>query len=85
MNTTDWVVSWAMWGWASLFVVMLIFELYTLWWNRYRGDGKQRANLTAYVSAFFRVGKRRLKYSAGPAVIIAVFVYFLGHFLEWWG
>ena len=80
---SDWTVSWAMWGWGILFAAMVAFEGYTLWWNR-KHDGK-RANLTAYVSAFFRSGDRRLKYSAGPAVLIALFVYFLGHFLEWWG
>jgi len=84
LEATEWVVPWAMWGWATLFIVLLIFELYTLWWNNEKGDGKQRANLTAYVSAFFRVGNRRLKYSASAAILIAVFIYFLGHFLEWW-
>jgi hypothetical protein len=79
----DWTVSWAMWGWGILFFAMVVFEFYTLWWNRTH-KGK-RANLTAYVSAFFRAGSRRLRWSAGPAVLIALFVYFVGHFLEWWG
>ena len=79
---TDWTVGWAKWGWAILIGAMLVFELYTLWWNK-RNKGK-RANLTAYVSAFFQRGDRRLKYKAGPAVLVVVFVYFLGHFMDWW-
>lgn len=78
----DWTVKWAMWIWASLFTAMVLFELYTLYWNKSH-PGK-RANLTAYISAYFRSGKRRLAYSAGPAVLIALFIYFMGHFLEWW-
>ena len=78
----DWTVGWAMWAWALIFAAMVALELYTLHWNRkHRG---KRANLTAYVSAFFRAGDRRLKWSVGPAVLIALFVYFLGHFLNWW-
>ena len=80
----DWTVGWAMWAWALIFAAMVALELYTIFWNRrHKGSGK-RANLTAYVSAFFRAGDRRLKWSVGPAVLIALFVYFLGHFLNWW-
>jgi hypothetical protein len=75
----DWVVPWAMWVWGALFAAMVVFELYTLWWNK-RNPGK-RANLSAYVSAYFRSGERRLKYSAGSAVLIALFMFFLLHFL----
>lgn len=78
---TSWVVDWAMWGWAIL--IGALFEIYTLWWNKSH-KGK-RANLSAYVSAYFRSGNRRLKYSAGGAVVIALFVFFIGHFLHWWG
>jgi hypothetical protein len=79
---THWAVGWAMIVWGALFAIMVGFEIYTLYWNK-KNPGK-RANLTAYVSAFFRAGKRRLKYSVGPAILIALFLYFLGHFLEWW-
>jgi hypothetical protein len=70
-------------GWAALIAIMLAYELYTLRWNK-RHPGK-RANLSSYVQAFFRAGERRLKYSAGGAILIATFVYFTGHFLRWWG
>jgi hypothetical protein len=76
-------VSWPhMIGWAVIFAVMLVYELYTLWWNR-KNKGR-RANLTAFVMAFFGTSNRRLKYRAGSAVLIAVFVFFLGHFMGWW-
>lgn len=81
---TDWTVGWAKVSWALLFIAMVALEAYTLRWN-HKHPGHKRANLTAYVSAFFRAGDRRLKWSVGPAVLIALFVYFLGHFLEWWG
>jgi hypothetical protein len=77
-----WVSVPHMLGWAALFAVMLGYELYTIFWNR-NHPGK-RANLTAYVMAFFGTGRRRLKYQAGSAILIAVFVFFLGHFMGWW-
>lgn len=78
-----WVSVPHMLGWAALIAAMLVYELYTLRWNKTH-KGK-RANLSAYVSAFFGAGERRLKYHAGAAVLIAVFVFFVGHFLGWWG
>ena len=76
---TSWVSVPHMLGWAALLGAMLVYELYTLAWNR-RNKGK-RANLSAFVQAFFQRGNRRLKYKAGPAILIAVFVVFLLHFL----
>lgn len=78
-----WISTPHMVGWGVLFAAMVLYEGYTLWWNRSH-PGK-RANLSAYVSAFFGAGNRRLRWSVGPAVLIALFVFFLGHFLGWWG
>lgn len=78
-----WVSVPHMLGWAVLIAIMLAYEFYSLAWNK-KHQGK-RANLSAYVSAFFRAGDRRLKYSAGGAILIATFVFFTGHFLGWWG
>jgi len=69
-------------GWGAIIALMLPSEIYTISWNR-KHKGK-RSNLTAYVRAFFQRGDRRLKYKAGPAILIAVFVFFLGHFMAWW-
>jgi hypothetical protein len=70
-------------GWALWIGAGLLFEAYTLWWNK--SHPGRRANLSAYVSAFFGAGDRRLRYHAGAAVLIATFVFFAGHFLGWWG
>jgi len=78
---TDWVVDWAAWIWGATFLFILVFEIYTLIWNNKRGDGKQRANLTAYVRAYFGVGDRRLKRSGRPWVMAAFLVWLLLHFL----
>ena len=81
MTDTSWVVGWAMFVWAFLIGAMLAFELYTVYWNRKHNGSGKRANLSAYISAFFQRGNRRLKYKAGSAILIAVFVVFLLHFL----
>lgn len=78
---TDWVVQWAAWGWGLLFGGVLVFELYTLWWNRKRGDGKQRANLTAYVTAAIGVGKRRLNRRMSKWVMVGFLGWLILHFL----
>ena len=85
MQALEWTVRWAMWGWAILIGLILAFELYCLWWNhKYGHDRGQRANLTAYAMAFFRTHDRyRLRYTAGPAVLIALFCWFIVHFLGW--
>lgn len=80
-ESTGWVVPWAMWVWAALFAAIIVFELFTLWWNNARGDGAQRANLTAYVRAYIGVGDRRLKRRARPVVVILFLGWLLLHFL----
>ena len=78
----DWVTPWAMYGWGVLFLAVLIFELVTIAFNNTeRGKGK-RANLTAYVRAFFGIGERRLKYSMPRWILIGFMVWLLLHFLE---
>lgn len=79
----DWTVDWAIKGWAIIFLAVIVFEIYTLWWNKKHGNGR-RANLTAYVRAYFGIGDRRLKRRGRPAVMVAFLVWLLGHFLEWW-
>lgn len=79
---TDWTVPWAMFIWAFWIAVGLLFEFYTLRWNKAH-PGK-RANLSAYVSAFFQAGNRRLRFKGGPAILLGTFVFFTGHFLGWW-
>ena len=81
MNEQAWVVPWAAWGWAVIFAAVIVFELFTLWWNRKRGDGEQRANLTAYVRAYFGVGDRRLKRRGRPIVMVLFLGWLLLHFL----
>lgn len=71
-----------MFGWAFWIAVGLLFEFYTLWWNK--SHLGKRANLSAYVSAFFQAGNRRLRFKAGRAVLLGTFVFFTGHFLGWW-
>lgn len=78
---TDWVVPWAAWVWGGLFAAVLAFEIFTLYWNKeHRG---KRANLTAYVRAYFGVGDRRLKRSGRPWIMVAFLGWLLLHFLGW--
>jgi hypothetical protein len=77
-----WVVPWAAWIWGGLFAAILVFELFTLKWNKAHHDG-QRANLTAYVRAYFGIGDRRLKRSARPWIMVVFLGWLLLHFLGW--
>lgn len=78
---TDWVVPWAAWGWGIIFAAVIVFELWTMYWNRKYGDGRQRANLTAYARAYFGVGDRRLKRSGRPWIMVAFLGWLILHFL----
>jgi hypothetical protein len=77
----DWTVPWAMYVWGGLFAAVLVFEIFTLYWNK-EHKGK-RANLTAYVRAYFGVGDRRLKRSGRPWIMVAFLGWLLLHFLGW--
>lgn len=79
-----WTVPWAMWTWGLLFALVILFEVVTLVWNELYGDGR-RANLTAYVRAYFGIGDRQLKRRGRPAVMVAFLVWLTGHFMGWWG
>lgn len=81
MNDTAWVVPWAAWGWGLLFAAVLVFELWTLYWNSKYGDGQQRANLTAYVTALIGVGKRRLNRRMSKWIMVAFLGWLILHFL----
>lgn len=78
---TDWVVPWAMWVWAAIFAAVILFELFTLWWNNARGDGRERANLTAYVRAYFGIGDRKLRRRGRPIVMVLFLGWLILHFL----
>jgi hypothetical protein len=76
----EWIVPWAMWIWAALFLAIIVFELIMLIMNSKIDDGSRR-NLTAYVQAWIGVGKRRLT-KRGPRLVVIVFLlWLLFHFL----
>lgn len=81
MNPSDWTVPWAMWVWGGLFAAVIVFEIITLVWNNLYGDGTQRANLTAYVRAYFGIGDRRLKRRGRPVVMVLFLGWLILHFL----
>jgi hypothetical protein len=78
----EWVVPWAAWIWGWLFAAVLVFEIFTLYWNNKYGDGTQRANLTAYTKAFFGIGDRRLRRRLPRWVMVVFLLWLLLHFLE---
>jgi hypothetical protein len=80
VTDTTWAVPWAMYVWGGLFAAVLVFEIYTLFWNK-QHKGK-RANLTAFVRAAFGVGKRRLKYQLPKWLMVVFLAWLLLHFLE---
>lgn len=76
-----------MWVWALWMAAGLAYEFYTLWWNKRRrkaGDPR-KANLTAYVQAFFQTHpQRRLKWHLPPWALTAFFAFWWGHFMGWY-
>lgn len=79
----DWFPAWSMWVWASLFGAVLVFELVTIYWNNSKhAKPGQRANLTAFVQAFFGIGDRRLKFSLPAWIMVAFLGWLIVHFLD---
>lgn len=79
----DWYPPWALYAWGGLFLGVLVLELVSLWWNNSkRAEPGQRANLTAFVQAFFGIGERRLKYSMPRWIMVAFLAWLVIHFLD---
>jgi hypothetical protein len=75
----EWIVPWAMWIWAALFLAIIVFEIIMLIMNSKIDDGSRR-NLTAYTRAFFGVGDRRLSRRLPLWIFVAFWVWLGLHF-----